>query len=571
MTSLSPGSANVGGPTFTLKGSVGADVTTASTSFSAAGSYNFFIRANYPAPCPAVFSTVSHITILAAANCPTASATPVSPANNATVQGNLVKFTWNGAANATKYRLMVATNGATPTAIALTDDTEYVGTIQTGTTEWYVDSFFENLSCPAVSSAHFKFTIPATPVCPANPGAPAIVAPADGATNVGSPVKLQWTAVNQATSYRVFGSIDGATPVFLGATTSTTLTVAVPTGVALWYVEAQFGDRCPSTFSPRATFTVSAGGACSNDAASLIAPANGAGNVETPTKFQWSAVTGAAAYLLYLSIDGGDFGLVAATAEPVATRLLPTGASAAWYVETKFAGCPNTKSNTFRFTTLSTSCPAGTITPVAPVSNATASSPVTFSWTGFTGVVAYRLWVSIDGGEPTTIARVTGTTTTVSLPSGAADWYVEGILPDSCPPVLSPHARFTIARAANCDTHLPTTLVSPVGTAAAPATATSPVDFRWNASGAAAYRVWVGAVGGAAEDVGTTRDVHLSHDLPAGNYFWFLEAFYDGCPPVLSARAFFRIEATTARCANETPTLIAPAANASIPTEVTFL
>jgi hypothetical protein len=555
-----------GGATFTSKVAVAANVTTAAATLPA-GSYTFYIRANYAAPCAAVSSQTSRFTVTTAAVCPTIAPTLTSPANGAALTDDNVRFAWQAVAGATQYRLMLSSNGGAASAVTVTTDTEYRANAPAGSNEWYVLAIFGGTNCGSTESQHFRFTLPAKPVCPANPGTPTLTSPADGATNVTSPVDLKWTAVANATSYRVFASLGNASPVLLGTTSSTSLTINPPAGTVSWYAEAVFGTDCPTTVSSRSTFTVVTPTTCNNGSATLTSPANGAAGVASLVTFKWDAVKNASSYELFTSYNGADFVQAGETANTTSlTRLISAGTSVSWYVETKFPGCPTTKSSVFRFTVEASKCPDGSITLRTPANGATITSPATFSWSAVTNAGSYRLWVAMGGGDPAAVARVDGTSATVSLPSGDGEWWIEAMptatataTADACSSILSSRGKFTVAKANNCDGRSAPTLVSPLGTLAAPATTDdTEVELKWNTvAGATAYRVWLVTSEGLT-DLGLTKDDEMKQELKPGSYGWFVEVIFDGCPAMASARAYFKVEASATRCPTDSPSIITP-------------
>jgi hypothetical protein len=535
------------------------------------GTSAWFVQALFP-NCPATESPRNALTISSAPTCPTKSTTLVSPANGATGVANPVDLDWADVDGAAAYRVLVGVNGGTPTAIGLTSDSHLSTTIQSGTIEWYVETIFST-QCPAVASPHFTFTIAATPTCSTT--APAIVSPQDGATNLASPVTLQWTAVPSATLYRVFAAVGIASTELIGETTSTSLSAQLPAGNVTWFVQAVLPGNCASTVSKRATFTVTTGTQCKNSAATLQSPADGAVDVKSPVQFNWSKVDGATNYELFVSYNGGTFEDFGGTTDTKVEKIIPAG-SISWYVVTSFAGCDDVKSSTARFTVVNPTCPTGTITLNAPAANATVNSPVSFSWTGISGAIAYRVWVSSNGEAFVILARVATTSASLTLPSGSAEWYIEAIFNDSttstanlCPSIESAHSKFTVQKAANCDANKAAVVVSPSGTIN-----TTSVDFNWNAAaGAIGYRVWVAPSGQPFADVAFVKNAtKATRDLPAGSYTWYVETFFDGCPSLLSNRLDFKVVSATARCSNAAPATIAPADNATqVSSPVTFL
>jgi len=523
-----------------------------------AGSYIWYVRTNFT-DCAPTNSQVSRFTVTQSI-CPTTAPALVSPANNATNVENPVQLDWNAVPGAATYRVFVSIDGGAAAAIGTTTETELTANIPGSSIEWWVAANFDN--CPSTSSPHFKFT---TTACPQNPGTPAIVSPTDGSTGLVSPVFLQWSAVAGAKAYVILASFNGSASVVIAVTTSTQLSVPLPAGTYAWVVEAKFGDDCAPTVSPRATFTVITGKSCSaNGAPTLVSPPNGAANVSSPVTFNWNAVAGAIGYNLYAGPDASE-SLIGTTTDTNLTRSVPAGTTA-WYVEALFVGCDPVRSTISHFTLATdTTCDA-TIFRVAPADGATVSSPVTFQWSPVNGTTVYRVWLSMDGSAAAILARTSSTSATVQLPSGNGIWYVEAILPNCT--ILSSTGRFTVPKAANCDGHAAPILTAPLANLTA-----DKVTFQWNAvSGAVSYRVWLAVNNQPIAEIALTKDTSITRNLPAATYTWFVEALFENCPPVASARASFVLENTTPRCANGAPSLVSPAdkaANVSSP--ITFL
>ncbi len=528
------------------------------------GTMQWWVRTFYDA-CPPVDSQHFTLTIVSASGCPTTAATLVSPADGASNVKNPVAFDWNDVAGASGYRLYAAVNGGSPSPIAVTKDSQFAGAVPNGSVEWYVETTFDN--CPSTFSPHFHLTTAANTGCPVNPDVPQTVAPADGATNLASPVTFQWTPAQFAVNYSVVATATNGSPFVVGNTTATQLSAPLPQGSFTWVVVASFGDDCAPTVSKRATFTVTTGTACNNTPATLTFPANGATNIKSPVDFQWNAAQGATGYKLFVAVGGAPFELLGTTTSTDLQKIVPSGAIA-WYVEAQFQGCADQNSTTFNFAVAQPpSCANGPITLIAPAIGATMNSPVSFAWTPITGATSYRLWVSIDGSAPITVTRPTVPAATVRLSSGSVDWYVEALL-NGCPSLLSAHGSFTVTKKPNCGSNQAPTLVSPVASGTQPASTGTDVTFKWTAvTGAIAYRVWLAAAGQPFGDVGVTQDTQLTHTLPARTFSWYVEAQFDGCPPVASAKSTFTVD--VARCTNDAPTLLWPlqgSATSSSPT-----
>ena len=81
-------------------------------------------------------------------------------------------------------------------------------------------------------------------------------APADGATNLDSPVRFDWNPVSNAAGYLVvIRNKDGAPTALAETTTRTAVTKAVSEGQNEWWVVAFF-NGCPPVESKHQFFTV---------------------------------------------------------------------------------------------------------------------------------------------------------------------------------------------------------------------------------------------------------------------------------------------------------------------------
>jgi len=541
-------------PTATLIGST-TTTTGLITSSIPTGTLQWFVQALFD-NCPSTESVHNTFTVASIATCPTASATLLLPVNGIADVISPVIFSWTSVNSATTYRLLVSLNGGAPTAIAITPNTQFSASFPDGATDdWSVEALFAN--CPATQSPTFHFSTRRTSTCSSQ--APTLFAPLNGASVI-SPVSLQWGAVTGATGYNVYVSVNSATPLLLGSSSGTQLTADLPQGSISWQVEALF-PGCPSTISGRATFTVTTGSACRGIPATLVSPTNGATGIKSPVPFIWSAVPGASNYNLFVSLNATTFDLVGSTSATTLTRIIPAG-TVQWFVETQFVGCSAQRSSTFTLTVIpDVTCPTGMLTLLAPPSGVTIASPVTFTWNPLAGTSEYRLWLSIDGSAPATIARTSSATVTTPVPSGSAEWFVEA-LAGQCPSILSSHGRFTVQPLTTCNTNLPVTLVAPP----ASADVTGSVDFTWSATpGASGYRVWASVDGQPFSDFGITADTHLKRDLPPGNYQWYVDAVFPSCPPVPSARSSFRVRDLVPICNNDTPSTIFPGDGATVP------
>ncbi|MEA2325313.1 MAG: large repetitive protein, partial [Thermoanaerobaculia bacterium] len=554
-------------------------VNSSSTSFTfaqalPAGTYYWSVDA-FPPNCTTAktSSAVFSFTVAAAATCPTAAATLSKPANNTAVD-TPVSFDWSDVSGATFYKVFASINGASAAVLAVTRDSHYEGNLPAGSSvDWWVETGADN--CNPIASAHSHFNVTSAAVCPSSPESATLLTPANGSTGLTSPVTFSWTVVPGATNYVVWAvtssAVSSTERFIIGKTGGTHVTVPVPQGGLAWYVEADFGDCPTSTYSKVFTLSVATPVVCSGNPATLLSPVNGATGLTSPVTFQWTAVSGATGYKLYIAEanDSGD--LAGSTTSTTLTTLVP-GGSVTWWVVTTFAGCPDVVSAKSTFTSgTQTTCGAAA-TLNSPADGATVTSPVTLSWSVVNGASGYRLWISVNGSSPILAARsltAAGTSQQLQLPSGADEWYVETLFTNGCDSTFSAHRRFTVAAAANCDTHKGATLTSPIGGAQA----ANPVTFNWSATDSAAlqYRVWVSLNGEPFTDIGFTKDTKLQHDFgtATGTGQWFVETLFENCPAVVSARAAFVIPA--AGCGTAGPQIVSPLDGTTAVARVAFV
>ncbi|HEX7151747.1 MAG TPA: hypothetical protein VF618_09690 [Thermoanaerobaculia bacterium] len=436
-------------------------------------------------------------------------------------------------------------------------------TLDSGKTyEWRVVA--KKDGCEQASSCRKFTTVGAAETCPTDKAAltsPALLAHFEPQENI----TFTWTAVTGAIGYEVIVASDGQVIRNIGAA-GTSATDFFPRGNYAWTVKTNFGGGCDPTFAEGSAFIVGEEEpACPTDAPRLLAPANGAQKVASPVTFRWSAVQDAVGYRL-LATDGSGFTLEVPVAGDVTevTRAVPAG-TIRWAVDAIYRNCPFVRSSFASFIATVRECPRGPLTLNTPVDGATTGSPVTFIWSAVNGAEAYRLWIASGTGAPTLAARTTATTATINLPSGSGKWFVEALTGDDCPSIVSERRTLTVQQAANCGQNPAPALVGPSGTVS------NPITFQWTGvANARGYRLWLSHDGQPFEDLVVTQQTSLQRALQQGRYTFYVEAIFDGCPPVASARLDFVIAGNENACTEEKPSLLTPAANASATSPVTF-
>lgn len=543
------------------------EATSFSTNTLGEGDWGWTVRANFNGQCSPAYAEPSNF--LVTAQCPSAPPTLEFPAAQAVLESP-IDFRWSDIDGAGFYRLWAKSTDGSPQLLATTvrnrvDDQ----VLPPGTWAWWVVADLGD--CGELKSSFRALTVEDSGSgCPANPDKAMLLSPADDATGLSSPVTFKWSAVPGATSYRVLGALDGGSAVSLGETTATSLTASLPAGSGYWLVQTFFGDGCPTTLSERWELTVTTGAQCSDAAPQLSYPPNGAANVDSKVRFEWTAVPNAIAYVLYAAADDNELAYYGKTEETSIERLVPAG-RIRWMVVALFNGCPETRSAVAQFDSGSPAdCPDGEITLLAPADGASQASPVLLQWTPVAGVEAYRVWASADGSAPIIVARTTEPAATVNLPAGDVEWWVDALRGD-CPAIVSDEGRFLVTGGANCQNNPAPVIVSPVGSENDPVDVVNPVTLSWSAAaGAIGYRVFISEDGAPFEDLKVTTQTSVVLDLDDGSWAWFVEALYEGCRGVGSALGYFDVERTEPRCSEDEPVVIGPSEGTAVSSPVTF-
>lgn len=497
-----------------------------------------------------------------APSCPTGVAVPASPANGSSfTEGTQLLFSWSEVPNAQSYDLKV-NDGDGWEVLETTTRTRTTRALPVGNYEWEVRTNFPG-DCDPTYSEH-RFVSITTNTC-SNEG-PVLVSPANNAVNVPNPVKFEWQPVPGAVRYNVFALIDGGELMPLTSTTGTTFETTLTGANVTWGVTAVFGNNCPEVRT-LARFSLTSG--CSTAAPQLLEPANNATNVSSPVKLKWTPIANTRVYAVLMAVGENDFTAVAHTQATEHEVVVPAGALIRWSVAAVTTSCPTVTSPIQTFRTAENDCGSATLALQSPANNAEVSSPVVLSWSAVANATGYRVWISIDDGAPVNVVRTATTTATLNLPSGVMRWHVEA-LRGQCDPVLSETRSFQVRGAADCATRPAPTLAGPIGAPGSPVDLTNPATLNWNAAaGAIGYRVFIAGEGKPFEDLGITRETHLTRLLEPDTYRWLVEALYENCPPVRSVLGHFRIQRTTPRCPTAAPAIITPADNASVTSPLT--
>ena len=394
------------------------------------------------------------------------------------------------------------------------------------------------------------------------PSPATLIAPANGATGVLSPVSLQWSAVANASSYDVYISVDGSAGTITGSTAGTSLFVNLPSGSIAWFVVAHV-PSCGDLTSATSHFTITPGANCgTHSAPSLIAPAQNA-TATSPVAFSWQPVPEAIGYRLFVSVNGGadqDFG--GTDGATTLTHDVPAG-SISWVVDALFNGCPSTRSSRNAFIVPQVDGCAGHAAPslIAPANNITLqSSSIDFHWSAVDGASGYRVWIAVDGTAAAVAGETDATTLHSVISSGVVDWFVEALF-DGCASTSSPHFVFTVPHAESCGNTV-ATLSSPANNSS---TTSSIVTFIWSGvAGATGYELYASLDDGTPVLLGgTTGATSLTKEVGAGTLKWFVRALFDGCPS-RDSQSFTFVYQPPAACTNNIRPLLATPADGAL-------
>lgn len=489
-------------------------------------------------------------------SCPTNPASLVRPANGARVEPHSnVRFDWGAVPGAAGYDLRVLIDDEWQIVAENLTTRTYTKSFDEGELQWEVRANFNGACTPLYSQRRDLFVTTSDDECVAD--APSPLGPSAGEVVTTAAVVFAWNGVTQADHYRLFVAVGDGEFELYGLTEATSIEKLVPRGAIRWFVVARFED-CPEQQSVVASFTAAFPTGCDDAQLLLLAPSPGS-TTSSPTTLRWSTVEGAAAYRVWLSVDGGAPLNVHRTTATEATLPLPAG-TIRWFVEAVRTGCDAVISDEAEFTvTRGANCDAnpapGIVGPVGTQQQpALVAKDVTFSWTAAENAVAYRVWIARNGPGFEDLTVTSETSFTATLDAGAYAWYVEALY-GGCPAVASDRHFFTIAPdGPRCTTERPS-IVSPADTS----TASSPVTFSWTAvEKAVAYRVHASVDGSDSVVLGVTTATTLTRPLPPGVVRWRVEAVLEECPSTFSTVATFTIE-RAANCTTGTATPLFPA------------
>ncbi|HMC68877.1 MAG TPA: hypothetical protein VKJ07_06980, partial [Mycobacteriales bacterium] len=302
-------------------------------------------------------------------------------------------------------------------------------------------------------------------------------------------------------------------------TTETSITHVIPPGNVEWRVDAVF-DGCPTTRSAKSHFLVPAAQTCVTDAPVLLAPADGAANLDSPVRFDWNPVSTAIGYVVVIrNKDGAPTKLAETVTRTAATKAVSEGRNE-WWVVAFFNGCPPVESQHQFFTVTETACDDTRPILFAPAEGASRlASPVHFEWSRVKNATSYKVWAAAGDEDESVIGTTTVNKLTVAVSGGTIHWHVQAFFA-SCPALDSATSTFSVRNAPPPCTNPD----RPVATVPAQVASGSSYNVRWNAvANATSYELQESSLAdfsAAATQVVTDLSAAFAHTAATAAQKW---------------------------------------------------
>ncbi len=339
-----------------------------------------------------------------------ATTVPAAPVLTATlISATQINLSWTASTGATSYKLESSPDGSTWTALVSQSTLTFNNTGLTPDTAHHYRVFAINASGSSAAS-----NLPATITT--------LLAPPAGfaaAVTTSTNINLTWTAVTDATSYKIERSLDNATWVAIVPGTPFTGSSAaysdasVLAGTQYFYrisASNTVGSSVVSATVPALTLTATP---------TLTATVASATRVD----LSWTAVQSAHSYKVESSPDGTTWTVIAT---PVTTTYSDTGLTADTLYKYRVSGVnatgPSVASAVQTVTTV-------LVSPAGVAAAATSASRIAVSWTAETHATSYQIerstdnvnWTTLVPGTPLTGTDVLYADTTVA--AGTTYYY----------------------------------------------------------------------------------------------------------------------------------------------------
>ncbi len=423
--------ASIDGDTESIIGTTeGEDSTTLEREMDA-GEIEWFVEVFFDG-CPSTRTEPSRFRVNDNFVCVTDVPELLLPANGATGLPGLVKFEWMAVPTAVGYRLWMRTDGVGEYEMAASTlaETELSLPVRGNMAEWYVEAVFP-APCQPTQSEESSFQL--KPPISCTDDEPGLIAPVGGITLGDRRVKLMWTGVEGAAAYNVWVTRENGAPSRVGLTSSDELSIEVDLeeGTHEWWVTALFAGCSPAE-SSRQTFVVdeqTPEGCESNSQLLLISPAEGAANVVSPVIFEWTEVSGAIGYQIWLLEGENDtkraLGGVRETTQAVVQTEVGT---IRWYVEAYREECEPVVSSIqhFKVKPAGLTCEIPDKPQVYVPQKVASGTEYRISWAQVPGATVYEVQEStsrVFRDLPTRVVRGTSTPYMHTLSSQGTFYY----------------------------------------------------------------------------------------------------------------------------------------------------
>ena len=243
-------------------------------------------------------------------------AVAMTPADQSVGVSVTPALSWPSVSGAASYRVFLGTSPSSLVLQATVTTNQYTpGTALAGGTTYYWKVAAVIAGKPqAQTSATISFTTVQTL------SAATAVWPLNGGTTDATTLNLQWSAVSGASQYQVYFGASSTSLALYATVNAPGVNAAVYNlnagATYYWQVVAVAG----SSSAKSAVWSFTTPGSSQTVAApSLVWPANGATGVPSSLSLQWSAVSGATQYLVYVGPNATSLSLWATVAAPVVT------------------------------------------------------------------------------------------------------------------------------------------------------------------------------------------------------------------------------------------------------------